>query len=83
MKLRNIGRKHLLVEACNDCVNMTDVYSLNDTAAQLWLYMSSGTTDTNQLAQRMSEVFDVEPSIAAADINRQIDEWDRLGLLQH
>ena len=36
LKLRRIGSRHMIVEASDSCVNLTNVYSLNGTAARLW-----------------------------------------------
>ena len=36
LKLRKIGGKYMIVETSDSCVNLTNVYSLNETAALLW-----------------------------------------------
>lgn len=36
LKLRRIGSRHMIVEASDSCVNLTNVYSLNGIAARLW-----------------------------------------------
>lgn len=82
IKLRNIGGKHMLVDASHDNVNMADVYTLNDTAAYLWQMLDYGTTSIPMLAQQMSQHFDVKPDTAARDIERQLSEWQSQGLLE-
>lgn len=36
LKLRKVGKQYMIVEACEGNVNMSHVYSLNQTAAQMW-----------------------------------------------
>ena len=36
LTLRTICNQHMIVDLCDDVVNMTNVYTLNDVAAWLW-----------------------------------------------
>ena len=36
LKLRQVGSRHMLVDVCSDNINLTNVYTLNETAAFLW-----------------------------------------------
>lgn len=42
LKLRRIGNRHMIVEVSDSCVNLTNVYSLNGTAARLWRWSATG-----------------------------------------
>lgn len=79
--LRKIGNKYILVEVCDENVNMTDVFSMNATAAELWKRMGEGDFSIHELAEWMCNRYDVTMDVATADIERQLDEWKSFGLL--
>ena len=39
LQLRKIGNKYMIVSTASGNVNMTDVFTLNETAARLWQLM--------------------------------------------
>lgn len=81
MKLRKIGRKYILVEVRNQKVNITDVFTMNATAAFLWQRMCERDFTVNELAEAICERFEVAFETAVADIHRQLEEWKDYGLL--
>ena len=81
LKLRKIGSRYMLVEVNRNYVNMTDVFTLNITAACLWKRMGEGEFTVQELAEWMCEWFDVDIDTAWADINRTLNEWMIYGLV--
>lgn len=81
LKLRKIGRKYILVEVRDQNANITDVFTMNATAACLWQRMSEGDFTVGELAEAICERFEVAYDRAVADINRQLEEWKDYGLL--
>lgn len=82
LKLRKVGSKYILVEACEEHILMTDVFSMNRTAAALWMRMSEGDFTPEELAAWLCERYDVPPETALEDVRKQLDEWQRYGLLE-
>ena len=42
IQLRKIGNRYMIVDACAGNVNMSKVYSLNQTAAWIWQCVADG-----------------------------------------
>lgn len=82
LKLRKIGGKYMIVETSDSCVNLTNVYSLNETAAQLWemLCRREGHT-AEELAEELCKTYEVEYERALHDVETQLAEWEKMGLL--
>ena len=82
LALRKIGRKHMLIEVANNEVNMTNVYSMNSTAAWLWESIDTPYDNIAELADRMCLKYDVRRETAIADIEVQLRQWKELGLIE-
>lgn len=82
LKLRRIGNRHMIVEASDSCVNLTNVYSLNGTAALLWeAVCKDGVRNLRELAEELCATYDVGYGRALRDVERQLEEWEKMGLL--
>lgn len=81
MQLRKIKNLYMIVEASADNVNMSNVYSLNHTAAELWQLVNSGERTADELAGWLSDNYSIEPASALHDVERQLAEWKSYGLL--
>ena len=82
LKLRRIGNRHMIVEVSDSCVNLTNVYSLNGTAARLWeAVCKDGCRTPGELAEELCLTYDVGYGRALRDVERQIEEWEKMGLL--
>lgn len=81
LKLRKIGNKYVLVEIRDSHANLTDVFTLNATAACLWQRMCEGDFTDQELAEWVCERFEVNIDTALGDINRQLNEWKKYNLL--
>lgn len=81
VKLRKVGNQYMIVEANEKNANMSDVYSLNHTAALLWQQVEKGGTTPDMLADYLCENFEIDRELAINDIERQMAEWKSFGLL--
>lgn len=81
MQLRKIKNLYMIVEASADNVNMSNVYSLNQTAAELWQLIGSGERTAEELAVWLSDSYSIEPASALHDVERQLAEWRSYGLI--
>ena len=77
VKLRKIGNRFMIVADSDNETSKTHVYELNESAARLWQMMSA-----DELTECFCEVFDVAKDVAHADIERQLEEWKRFGLIE-
>lgn len=81
LQLRKVGPQFMIVEACEGNVNMSNVYSLNQTAARLWEWTVQGNYTPEELAERLCEVYDTDKETALHDVERQIADWKSYGLI--
>lgn len=72
----------MLVETPDDCANLTNVYSMNETAAWLWQRVCTGKEHSpEKLAESLCKVYNVEYDRALHDVEHQLEEWQQMGLL--
>ena len=81
LQLRKIGLQYMIVEANDENVNMSDVYSLNRTAAWMWERVTQGGCTAEGLADGLCEEFDTDRETAIRDVERQLAEWKEYGLI--
>ena len=60
---------------------MTDVISLNETAAALWEKFSGREFTEAEMVEWLCEEYEVEPSVAASDIHNLLARWKEYGML--
>lgn len=82
VKLRKIGNRFMIVADSDNETSKTHVYELNESAARLWQMMSDKDLSADELTECFCEEFDVAKDVAHADIERQLDEWKRFGLVE-
>lgn len=81
LQLRKIGSRYMVVDACEDNVNLSHVYSLNGTAAWMWERLAEGISSPDELTDRLCEDYQVERERAFHDVEKQLTEWLRFGLV--
>ena len=81
LQLRKIGSRYMIVNSSSDCVNMANVFALNESAALLWQRMEGRECTPDELAQWLCDKYDVEYSVALGDVERQLAEWKKFGLV--
>lgn len=82
IRLRKIGNQYMIVDISKENVNMSDVYSLNHTAALLWQRIEDGDATPDKLADSLCETYGIGKEDATRDVERQIDDWRQYGLLR-
>lgn len=81
LSLRKIGSKFMIVRVEEGTLNMTEVFSLNETAAALWQYAKDRDFSVEELVDWVCETYDVQDDVARRDVLRQLKEWKEYGLL--
>ena len=80
--LRKIGQRFMLVESDGKEMNMTNVYSMNSTAAWLWRRIDNPCNNIEEIAKAMCEEYDVDLHTAIGDITQQLTQWHDMGLIK-
>lgn len=81
LQLRKVGNRYMIVVANDTDVNVSDVYSLNHTAACLWERMGQKGCTAGELVDFVCEKFDTDRQTALCDVERQLEEWGNFGLI--
>lgn len=81
LQLRRIGKKYIIVDNQSGKVNVSDVFSLNETAADLWKRMEAGDNTPEKLVSWICEVYKVDRETAQKDVNTQLEDWIKFGLV--
>lgn len=82
LKLRKIGSHHMVVKANAGNVDMTDVYTLNDSAAMLWQRAQGLDVTADMLASWLMEEYDVDRQTALTDAESLMTQWQSQGLAE-
>lgn len=81
--LREICGEKVIVAEGLKVVDFGKIVSMNDTAVWLWEKGAElGDFTAEQLAEALCEEYEVESSKALADINRILDQWKEMGLVE-
>lgn len=72
----------MIVNIGTDQVNLTDVFTLNETAAQLWEHIGENEFSCEELADWLCSEYEVERDVALRDVQRQVAEWKTFGLAE-
>ena len=81
LRLRRIGSRWMIVRIAGVEANMTDVISLNETAARLWEQFSGKEFTESEMVEWLCGEYDVEASVAAADVHNLLTRWKEYGML--
>jgi len=81
LQLRKIGRQHMIVDACSGNVNLTNVYTLNESASLLWQHIGEGSYSIDELAEWLGGKYGMDAASVLADVTAQIEAWRSFGLL--
>ena len=81
LKLRQVGNRYMIVDAVGENVNLTNVYTLNDTAAWLWNYAAGKDFSENDLVEELLNNFEVEKDLADKDVHTLLNLWRQFDLL--
>ena len=71
----------MIVSTASGNVNMTDVFTLNETAARLWQLMEGKDITPKELAVLLCNEYEVGEEDALKDVEKQLCEWKQSGLV--
>lgn len=80
--LREVGGEYMIVNPFSDMIDMTQVYSLNETAAWLWQRMEGKEFTITDMATVLREEYEVDEETAIADLTELCQQWISAGLAQ-
>jgi hypothetical protein len=80
--LRTIGSDHMIVDPSQDMVDLSTVYTLNDSAAWLWEQLKGIEFSSATVVDLLCENYDVKEAQAQADAEILIQDFEKQGLLQ-
>ena len=81
--LRDICGEKAVVAEGHKVVDFGKMISMNDTAVWLWEKCTElGDFTAEQLADALCEEYEVESTRALADVNRILDQWKEMGLVE-
>lgn len=80
-KLRKVGGRYMLVDVSEKDANITNVYTLNATAAFVWTLLCSRNVNEEEIAIELCKTYDVSHDTALADVKRLIASWLGSGLV--
>ena len=81
LRLRRMGSKHVIVRVVGGSANLTDVITLNETAAALWRRFEETEFSEDEMVKWLCGEYDVEASVARADVRGLLERWKELGML--
>lgn len=81
LQLRRIGSQYMIVDSRTEQVNLSHVFRMNRTAADIWQQMNEGCSTPEALAEWLCDNYEVDRDTALADVKRLLDSWTGFGLL--
>ena len=81
LELRKLGARYMIVDACTGEVNMTNVFTLNETAAWLWQKIGAESFIPENLCDWLCDEYNVETDAARRDVAALLKDWKEYGLL--
>ena len=82
LTLKKVGKNYMLVEVADNEVNMTNVYSMNSTAAWLWEHLDTSEQQIADIADKMCSEYEVDRETVLTDIMTQLQQWKEMGLIK-
>lgn len=82
LTLRRIGSKYMIVDAGDEQVDISCVYTLNKTAAWIWTQVQGTDFEPEELAEKLVAHYEVSLEVALADVRTLLETWRKYGLLE-
>lgn len=80
--LRTIGTDHMIVDPSQDMVDLSKVFTLNNSAAWLWEQLQGKEFSIATVVDLLCQEYDVADSQAHSDAEILIQDFKKQGLLQ-
>lgn len=81
LELRKLGTRYMIVDSCTGEVNMTNVFTLNETAAWLWQKVGMESFIPEDLCSWLCEEYHVDLATARKDVASLLESWKEYGLI--
>ena len=79
--LRRIGREHIIIVPDKDSVDLTEVYSLNETSVWIWEQVKNEDFTVEKIVDLVQERYDVDRNTATNDVLAMIEVFKTGGLI--
>lgn len=80
--LRHVGDDHVIVDPSQDMVDMSKVFSLNDSAAWLWKELEGCEFTTEIMVNFLKQRYEVSSEQAETDVAKLIEIFEKHDLLK-
>ena len=81
LRLRKIGSRSMVVREVEGEVNMTDVFTLNSTASDIWSAFAGKDFTGEDLVGYLIDNYEVTLERAEADVAALLSQWKEFGLI--
>ncbi len=78
--LRQVKDEYMIINPFSDTVDMTQVYTLNETAAWLWQQMEGKEFEVKDLAEAMLQEYEVDEETAYKCAEDLAKQWLQAGM---
>lgn len=82
LKMRKLGREHIVVAEGSSLVNFNKMVSFNDTAAYLWEALTGREFAVEDIRQLILDRYEVDGRTADADAANLVRSWAEAGLIE-
>lgn len=82
LTLRRVGQNYMVVQLSDNVANMTNVYTMNETAAYLWKKCGTHEFTHTYLTKCLCDEYEVTEEQAEKDINSLVEEWRKYKLME-
>lgn len=79
--LRKIGPKFMIVDTCAENALLTNVYTLNASAAFVWEAVADSDFTPESVAALLQAEYGIDEATALADSHALLEEWKEFGLV--
>lgn len=79
--LRQVGDEYMIVNPFSDTIDMTQIHTLNETAAWIWKKMEGKEFTIEDIKISICEEYEIDEETAIADATELCELWKKNGLL--
>lgn len=81
LTLRQLGDESIIVDPSQDMIDMTKVFTLNETAGFLWNQLQGKDFSIENIVTLLLETYDVTDQVAQQDAQQIVEIFQEQGLL--
>ncbi|MFD1771949.1 PqqD family protein [Sphingobacterium suaedae] len=81
LRLRHLGGEHVIVEPALGMEDLSNIHTLNDTAAYVWEALQDKEFTIASVTEVLLDRYDVTEAIAASDAAVLVRDFEKRGLL--